>query len=383
MHDMQQGQNAPIEISRLRVEFTWTPVAGRGLEADVSAYLLTSSGNVRSDRDMVFYNQTDGGAGAVRFHAGDGGAFDIALDLVPDDVERIVFCLTIDEAQAKGHTLALMENAAITVSDGAAGMMSFRPDLVGAMEAAMIFGELYRRGGQWKFRAVGQGFNGGLAPLASSFGIDIAADDAAEPLPPVKSVQHAKLSMDEPDQSVTLTPDAAGFGTIVITLNWSHGRNNHSTGTGAIDLDLGCLVEMQDGRKTAIQALGGMTGAIDQPPFVVLSGDDRTGDIGEALEINGNHWKEIKRLAVFCNIHDGVPDWRRTSGLALLTAPGQPPIEIQLADGRNDRRICGIVLLENDTDLIKVTRLVDYVQDQQRLDERLDWGMRWRTAPAK
>jgi len=66
-----------------------------------------------------------------------------------------------------------------------------------------------------------------------------------------------------------------------------------------------------------------------------------------------------------------------------LTAPGQPPIEIQLADGRNDCRICGIVLLENDADLIKMTRLVDYVENQQRLNERLGRGMRWRTAPAK
>lgn len=383
MQDMQQGGNAPIGVSRLRIALTWTPVAGRGVEADVSAYLLTASGKVRGDRDMVFYNQTEGGAGAVRFQAGDGGAFDIDLDLMPEDIERIVVCLTIDEAQAKGHTLALVEDAAITVSEGAAGIMSFRPDLVGATEAAMIFGELYRRGGQWKFRAVGQGFNGGLAPLASSFGIDIAADDTPPPPAPVKDVPLAKLSMDEPNQTITLTPGADGFGSIVVTLNWSHGRSSYFNGAGAIDLDLGCLVEMQDGRKTAIQMLGGMTGSIDEPPFIFLSGDDRTGDVGETLQIDGAHWQEIKRVAVFCNIHDGVPDWRRTAGLALLTTPGQPPLEIQLTEGRNDCRICGILLLENDAGPIKVTRLVDFVENQRRLDERLGWGMRWQTASGK
>ncbi len=383
MQHMQKGGNAPVGIFRPRIAFAWTPVAGRGVEADVSAYLLTASGKVRGDRDMVFYNQTDGGAGAVRFHAGDGGAFDVDLDLLPDDIERIVFCLTIDEAQAKGHTLALIEGAAITVADEAVSVLSFSPDLVGATEAAMIFGELYRRAGQWKFRAVGQGFNGGLAPLASSFGIDIAADDAPPSPEPAKSVQLCKLSMDEPGQAITLEPSADGFGSVVVTLNWSHGRSSYFSGAGAIDLDLGCLVEMQDGRKTAIQMLGGMTGRIDGPPFIVLSGDDQTGEAGETLQIDGTHWQEIKRVAVFCNIHDGVPDWRRTAGLALLTVPGQPPIEIQLADGRNDCRICGVVLLENDDGVMKVTRLVDYVENQQRLDERLGWGMRWQNAPAK
>lgn len=383
MQHMQKGGNAPVGTSRPRIAFTWTPIAGRGVEADVSAYLLTASGKVRGDRDMVFYNQTDGGAGGVRFHSGDGGAFDVDLDVLPEEIERIVFCLTIDEAQAKGHTLALIEGAAITVSDGAAGMMSFRPELVGATEAAMIFGEFYRRQGQWKFRAVGQGFTGGLAPLASSFGIDIAADDAPPQPAPVKSVQLAKLSMNEPGQTITLTPGADGFGSIVVTLNWSHGRSSHLSGAGGIDLDLGCLVEMQDGRKTAIQMLGGMTGAIDGPPFIVLTGDDRTGVVGETLQIDGAHWRDIKRVAVFCNIHDGAPDWRRTAGLASLTAPGQPPIEIQLSDGRNDCRICGIVLMENEGDLIKLTRLVEYVEDQRRLDERLGWGMRWQPASAK
>lgn len=377
MQDMQQGGNARIGSFRPRIAFAWTPAAGRGVEVDASAYLLTGSGKVRGDHDMVFYNQPDGGAGAVRFRAGGGGIFDVDLDAVPEGIERIVFCLTIDEAQAKGHTLALIDGAEISVMYDDATALRFRPILAEATEAAMIFGELYRRGGQWKFRAVGQGFNGGLAPLAESFGIDIATEDTAPVSAPAEAMPLARIALDEPDQTITLVPEANGFGEILVTLTWSHGRPGYFGESAAIDLDLGCLVEMQDGRKTAVQALGGMTGTLDAPPFVALSGDDRTGDAGETLRIDGRNWPAIKRIAIFANIYDGQPDWRRTAGQVLLTMSGQPGIEIAIAAGNNACRICGILLMENDGGHLKVTRRADYVADQQKLDEQLGWGMRW------
>lgn len=378
MQDMQQGGNAPIGSVRPRVVFAWSAPFGRGLEADVSAYLLTAGGKVRGDHDMVFYNQPDGAAGALRFRGSGSGEFDVDLDLVPEVIERIVFCLTIDEAQAKGHTLALIDGADITVFDDAGAMLRFRPALAGATEAAMIFGELYRRGTQWKFRAVGQGFNGGLAPLAESFGIDIAAE-SDETLPvPIEAARLGRIMLNEAGQAITLSPGAGGFGDIVVTLTWSHGRRGYYSEDAPIDLDLGCLVEMQDGRKTAVQALGGMLGTREAPPFVELSSDDRTGEAGETLRIAGQHWSTIKRIAIFANVYDGQPDWERTASSTLLTMSGQPPVEVDIAIGPNDRRICGIVSLVNDSGRMEVVRLANYVSDQQALDESLGWGMRWK-----
>lgn len=386
MTDLQQGGNAPVPDGPLTLGFAWTPPAGRDVDADASAYLLTATGKVRSDADMVFYNQPDGGGGAVRFvaTAGARGGFEVDPAKLPAEIERVVFCVTVHEAQAKGQTLALLGGAAVTLTGSGGTTIGFAPSLATATEAAMVFGELYKRGGQWKFRAVGQGFDGGLAPLARSFGIDIA-EEAAPPAPSPapaaapKPVNLSKVSLDKPGQTVSLEKKGASFGEITVNLNWSRGRKGFFGGGTAIDLDLGCLFELADGRKGVVQALGNVFGAFAQPPFIALSGDDRTGDMsaGETLRINGAEWSRIRRVAIFANIYDGVPNWQQTDGVVLVTMPDQPPIEVRMTEGRNDRRLCGVVLIENDGGRLKATRLVDYFRDQQVLDERLNWGLRW------
>lgn len=380
MTDLQQGGNAPVPGDALAIAVGWTS----GVQADVSAYLLTAAGTVRGDADMVFYNQPEGGGGGIRFVAANGkGAFDVDLVRLPPEIERIVFCVTIHDAQARGETLALLDGAEITVAPRAGGdVVRFRPQLAGAREAAMTFGELYRRNGQWKFRAVGQGFNGGLAPLARSFGIDVADDApaaAVPPPPPPRPVNLSKVTLEKRGQTVSLEKRGSSFGEITINLNWSRGRKGMFGGGSAIDLDLGCLFELNDGRKSAVQALGNAFGSLVQPPYIALSGDDRTGDVsqGETLRINGAFWTQIKRVAVFANIYDGVPNWQQTDGVVLVTTPDQPPIEIRLTEGRNDYRLCGIVLIENDGGRIKLTRIVEYFHSTRLLDETLGWGLQW------
>ncbi|MEN2749112.1 TerD family protein [Sphingomonas sp. T9W2] len=379
--ELQQGGNAPVPGDALSVGFDW-PTQERNVDADASAYLLTASGKVRSDADMIFYNQPKDAGGAIRFIPTGNGLFEIDLARFPDEIEKIVFCLTIHEAQAKNQTLELLSGAAVRVAatDGA-DALRFAPTLAGAREAAMVFGELYRRQGQWKFRAVGQGFHGGLAPLARSFGIDVAEDAAGSvpPPPPPPPVNLSKVTLVKPGQTVSLEKRGASFGEITINLNWSRGRKGFFGGGTAIDLDLGCLFELADGRKGVVQALGNVFGSFAQPPFIALSGDDRTGDVsqGETMKVNGVHWTAIRRIAVFANIYDGVPNWRQTDGVVLVTMPDQPPIEVRLTEGRDDRRLCGIVLIENDGGRVKLTRIVDYVRDQQVLDEKLGWGLRW------
>jgi len=381
MTDLQRGGNAPVSASALTITLAW-PQAG-GVAVDVSAFLLNAAGRVRGDGDMVFYNQPEGAGGAVRFAASAGqGRFTVEPAALPDTVERIVFCVTIDTAGARGQTLARIDGAEITVAaSGTEPALRFRPALGEASEAAMVFGELYPRAGQWKFRAVGQGFDGGLAPLARSFGIDVA--DAAAPVapappPPTRTVSLAKVTLEKRGQTVSLEKRGSSFGEITVNLNWSRGRRG-LFGGGAIDLDLGCLFELADGRKGAVQAVGRAFGSFGQAPFVALSGDDRTGDVsqGETLRINGAHWPDILRVAVFATIYAGVPNWQQTDGVVLVTMPDQPPIEVRLTEGRNDHRLCGVVLIENDGGRVRLTRIVDYMRDQRKLDETLGWGLQW------
>ena len=388
MQELQQGGNAAVGASRVTVAFAWDLPAG--MSVDPSAYLLGATGKVRDDRDMVFYNQPAGGGGAVRFAAGGGGSFEVDLGALPAEIERIVFCATVDEAQAKGQTLAAIDGARVTVSENGAPTLSFRPALAGATEAAMTFGELYRRAGQWKFRAVGQGFNGGLAPLARSFGIDVAEETPAPAPPPppppppapvpAAPVRLSKVTLDKPGQTVSLEKKGASFGEITVNLNWSRGKKSFFGGGSAIDLDLGCLLELTGGRKGAVQALGRMFGSFNEAPYIALSGDDRTGDVaaGETLRINGAHWSEIKRVILFANIYDGVPNWQQTDAVALITAPDQAPTELRMTEGRNDMRLCGIALIENVGGRINITKIDEYFRDQEKLDQRFGWGMRWR-----
>lgn len=373
MQDMQQGGNAPVTAARPVLAFRWHAPEGRGVMADISAYLLTASGKVRSDSDMVFYNQPSGGDGALRFHGEGNGRFEVDLAALPEAVERIAFCLTVDEAQAKGHTLALLDGAEIVVADA----LRFAPSLAAATEAAMIFGELYRRNGAWKFRAVGQGFQGGLAPLARSFGVDIAdpAEPEAPPPPPSVAGRPPKRSLTEPNESIDLDAPA---GLIQAELNRARSRKA-TTGGATLDLDLACLVEMRDGRKGALQAIGALYGRLNAAPFVSLNGDDRgNAELRETLAIAGDKWGEIARILIFANIYDGPPDWQQLDALLHIAIPGGPVVDVALTEGQNDKRICAIALLENRDGRLHITRAVDYLRDQQELDERFGWGVRWK-----
>ncbi len=384
MADLQQGGNAPVSGSTIAVRVEGVPATG--VDIDVSAYLLGEAGKVRGDHDMVFYNQPSGGDGAVRFSK-DGGAlgqFDVDMSRMPSAIVRIVFCVTVDEAAARRQTLAQLASARITAGD-----IVFAPTLAAATEAAMTFGELYLRNGAWKFRAVGQGFNGGLAPLARSFGIDVADDAPAPPAtvappppPPVaapRPVSLSKVSLDKPGQSVSLEKRGSSFGEITVNLNWSRAKKGFFGGK-AVDLDLGCLLEMADGRKSVVQALGRMFGSFHDVPYIELAGDDRTGDVasGETMRINGAQWSQIKRIAIFANIYDGAPNWLQTDGVVTVTMPDQPPIEVRMTDGRDSMRLCGVVLLENVGGTLKASRIVDYFRDQSELDRALGWGLQWR-----
>ena len=378
---MQRGANAAVDGPEARVTLTWprTP----GIEADASAYLLGPDGRVRGDADMVFYNQPIAEGGAIRFA---DGVFTVALDRVAPAIDRIVFCLT-----AASGTLGPLDGAEIAVD--AAARLTFRPALTGATEAAMILGELYRRAGQWKFRAVGQGFDGGLAPLARSFGIDVA--EPAPPPPPPPPVRLTKVTLDKPRQSVSL---AKPTGEIVINLNWSRGTapapapsrgwglglgaalsGGRGAGSTAIDLDLGCLFELQDGTKSGIQALGRSFGNYNDLPWIELSGDDRSGDAakGETIRVNGRHWDRIRRILVFAMIYEGAPNWGATDGVVTVAVPGEPPIEVRMTEGRNDRRLCAVALLENSGAGFTATRLVDYHRGQRDLDAAHGWGLQW------
>lgn len=172
-------------LKGVRVGLGWdTRVTdGTDFDLDASVFLLNDAGKVRSDADFVFYNNKIGANGSV-VHQGDnltgqGDGDDevvaVTLDQVPAEILRLSFAVTIHDADARRQNFGMISNAFIRVLNADGGTEIARYDLSedASTETAMIFGDLYRHNGEWKFKAIGQGFAGGLGPLASSFGVNI------------------------------------------------------------------------------------------------------------------------------------------------------------------------------------------------------------------
>lgn len=153
---------------------------GDQFDLDAAAFMLKGDGKVRSDADFIFYNNKDGQGvkhtGDNRTGEGDGDDEQIIVDLnaVPSDIEKIAFTVTIDKAAERSQNFGMVENSFIHIVDEATGAELIRYDLGEdySIETAVVVGELYRNNGEWKFNAIGSGFQGGLAALCANYGID-------------------------------------------------------------------------------------------------------------------------------------------------------------------------------------------------------------------
>lgn len=156
---------------------------GQPFDLDASAFILNNGDKVRTDNDFIFYNNKTGANGAVQHQgdnttgAGDGDDEKVLINLagLPADVNKVSFSVTIHEADQRRQNFGQVRNAFIRVCNAEGGAEIARYDLSeeASTETAMIFGEVYRYGAEWKFKAIGQGFAGGLGPLAKNFGVNI------------------------------------------------------------------------------------------------------------------------------------------------------------------------------------------------------------------
>lgn len=172
-------------LVRILIGLGWDERAtdGASFDLDASAFLLTASGRVRGDHDFIFYNQLKSQDGSVehtgdnRSGQGDGDDESLLVDLskVSPEVEKIAITVTIHDGQSRGQNFGQIANAFIRVVNQDSGIEIVRFDLAEdySTETAMVFGEVYRHNGEWKFRAVGQGYAGGLAAMCQQYGIQV------------------------------------------------------------------------------------------------------------------------------------------------------------------------------------------------------------------
>lgn len=156
---------------------------GTDFDLDASAFLLVAGDRVRGDGDFIFYNNLRSADGSVehtgdnRTGEGDGDdeALKVDLNKVPAEIQKIAVAVTIHDGEGRRQSFGMVSNAFIRVANDATGREIARYDLTedASTETAMVFGEVYRHNAEWKFRAVGQGYKGGLAPMARNYGVNI------------------------------------------------------------------------------------------------------------------------------------------------------------------------------------------------------------------
>ncbi|MFF0200340.1 TerD family protein [Streptomyces sp. NPDC005017] len=428
---MPKGSNVPVPTTALRVELGWR--SGPGVpDADASALLLVG-GKVRSDGDFVFYNQPAHSSGAVRHEgkrdAGGQVTDTIVVDLarVEPSVETVVLAASTD-----GGSFGQVTGLYIEVRDAARGTVAARFDSTGAsVETAFVLGEFYRRQGAWKFRAVGQGYDRGLEGLATDFGITVDEPQhqappaaprvpqptrpapsqstmptlAAQPMPPAppvtvpppppaQPVSLSKVTLTKAAPSVSLTKQGGTSGAMRVNLNWEV-RKQFSGWAGKfgrpvamhsdLDLDLCALYELSDGSKGVVQALGNAFGALHQPPFIHLDGDDRTGAVssGENLTVNLDHKQWFRRVLVFVTIYEGARSFADLHATVTLQPQYGAPIEFSLDECTVPSTVCALALITNTGNDLIVQREARYlvpergVSPQRTVDYAYGWGMNW------
>ncbi|WP_112105952.1 TerD family protein [Frankia sp. Ea1.12] len=215
---MRKGGNVTLsaladELGSVSVILEWATEEGQSLDADVSVLLLGDDGKVRSNDDLVFYNQPSGAGGAVRLrgktsnneedHTAFTDVVDIDMDNVPDSVERVVLSASLDAGAGDGFGCLNYLRLRLLRGSDAAELLRF--DVTDAStETAFVLGEVYRRSGQWKFRAIGQGYDTGLSTLVTEYGVEVGPDDADG-----TATEQAETATESPDTDSATAPESA------------------------------------------------------------------------------------------------------------------------------------------------------------------------------
>lgn len=195
-----------------------------------------------------------------------------------------------------------------------------------------------------------------------------------------------KVSLTKSAPKVSLTKAGESQGVMRVNLNWT--SNTKKSGffgrskAADVDLDLGCLYELADGKKGVIQALGKRFGSRHQSPFIELDGDDRSGAVegGENLFINLERPDRFKRILVFAMIYEGAANFAAVDGIVTMYPTSGPQVEVRLESPDGDARICAIALLQYTSSGLSVQREDRYINgSQSALDKAYDWGMTWKS----
>ena len=331
MHEMVKGGNVGLaslseDVGSVMMSLSWGSPTGEG-DADVSVLLLTADGKVRSDGDFYFYNNPVAADGSVQLlgkaPTADGSEDRITFDLtaIPAGVEQIV----VAASRYESARFSELQDLRLTLADGSGeSLLRFSIDDPGEV-SALLFGEFYRRGGDWKFRAIGQGYESGLAGVATDFGVDID-DDAGEESAPDTEVE-----------AEVLTPEAVS----VIPAQPS---------SPAVE----SVPEVGSGTEAAARPARPRTAkkkvTLPKVAKKSLAENDswRGARLFPASALKSDHERETRATSVLLSVMAQVPEFGRRLTAAFGAPVGRMETftEVTLPNGESPRRPDGVIRVE-------------------------------------
>lgn len=200
--------------------------------------------------------------------------------------------------------------------------------------------------------------------------------------------------LSKPGETGIINPQQNGFNDFTIGVAWDViALNKKPTGFFAklfgagprriekfADLDLGCLYELKNGKKGAIQAFGKDFGALKEEPYIHLSGDERTGTAeghDEVITISGAHWDEIKRMLIYIYIYSGAESWAQVHPQIQVRVPGEEPMVVNLNAIDEKLVLCAVAMLENVRGGMRMTNVMEYYPGHPSMDRAFDFGLEW------
>ncbi len=332
---LKKGQKADITkgavgVKNLLIGLGWESI-DVDFDLDTAAFLLGSNGKVAGDDEFIFYGNLRHSSGCIE-HQGDsltgssGGDAEqifVYLDKVPQSVEKIDFTATIYDAEIRKQNFGMVKDAYIRVMNADTKQEILRYDLGAefSVETAVVVGEIYRYKGEWKFNAIGSGYQGGLAALCGSFGIEVSdSNQSTEMLHPVQSViveqKQEKISLSK-GEKVSLTKKG-NTDPILIENGW--------TAKGK-DYDLKALVRYRDGRLIYVGAANADEVLSTPEGAVVHGGDVKEAGGMENIKIKWHPDIASVALSSYSALENGIGSFRKY-GVFVRITNGKQVIEI-------------------------------------------------------
>lgn len=206
-----------------------------------------------------------------------------------------------------------------------------------------------------------------------------------------------KVTVDDPDceflsqtgQMTIINPREDGFGTLRISAAWDNiiveqggffSKLLKKATRQGVDIDLGCLYELEDGSRGCVQAFGDMMGSFENAPYITLSGDEQTGDAegdDEFIRINGKQWNQIKRILIYVYIYNGAGNWAEIKPQIQLSVPGEHPMIVTPDVQISELAVCAIAMAENTRGGIRLTNHSEYFPGHAEMDRAFGFGIQW------